>query len=963
MPLDVKLRRELEAVVGKAWVSADPADQLAYSRDLWPKSLLWLRAGRHTVHPPQAVVWPGSVTEVQAVVRLLARHGVPLIPYGAGSGVCGGTLPLRGDVVVDVKRLARLRSIDPERRLADVEAGVLGEDLEQALLQRGFTCGHFPSSMYCSSVGGWLATRGAGQMSTLYGKIEDLVSELGIVTGDGAYHVVPGRPGRGRGPGFCQLLVGSEGSFGIVTDARLRLHPAAEARRFRALRFSSLKHGIDAVRRLLQAGLRPAVVRLYDAIDSVILRMGAVEGVAAPVGSVAARLRAAGRTLVHELKQRATRELLEHPAYPNTALDRLPDVLLGGCVLVLVFEGRAGLAEAEERLSLDLLADTATDLGEALARRWYDHRYAISYRQSGVFDAGGFTDTMEVAATWDRLFAVYAAVRRALRHKVLVLAHFSHAYHEGCSIYFTFVGSAAAGERGVERYDETWRTALAAVVEAGGVISHHHGVGVSKAAAMEGEYGHALRIAWALKRTFDPVGVLNPGKLIGPRDKGLPPDGTPAGDAGRSERRGRGRDAAAAARQALEDALPGGVEAAGDPPVFTVTPGDVQEAAAVLRIGTERRIPVLARSGAVTPRSPGVGPTMRLSLERLQAIRQLSEEALVVHAEAGVRVRALEQRLGEHALSLGYALLPDVSPKLGGLLGGRGWGEAAALQGSFDDACIGLEAVLPRGEPIRIKAAPRRAAGPDLMQAFLAGEGAFGVITAAYLRVHRPPKTRQIVGAWFPGPAPALACLAALLADSVRPAAARVVRPGPAWATSPMRGEAVLVLAFEGYGTLVEAFVRLARDRIAAGGGAAVGEDEPLCVRGPLDLPADDARPLERVEAAGLWTELLALDREAPSLLGDDLVSCRWSNALPEGGTACWTVLAPEGRVADARRPAFRLIERFARAGVALSSWRSARPLPPTLVRAAQGPLRPWMEALKRELDPAGIMNPGALGL
>ncbi|MBN1770231.1 MAG: FAD-binding oxidoreductase [Deltaproteobacteria bacterium] len=963
MPLDVKLRRELEAVVGKAWLSADPADQLAYSRDLWPKSLLWLRAGRHTVHPPQAVVWPGSVAEVQAVVRLLVRHGVPLVPFGAGSGVCGGTLPLHGDVLVDLKRLSRLRSVDPERRLADVEAGVLGEDLEQALLRRGFTCGHFPSSMYCSSVGGWLATRGAGQMSTLYGKIEDMVSELGIVTGDGAYHVVPGRPGRGRGPGFCQLLVGSEGSFGIVTDARLRLHPAAEARRFRALRFSSLKHGIDAVRRLLQAGLRPAVVRLYDAIDSVILRMGAVEGEAAPVGSVAARLKAAGKALVHGVKQRATRKLLERPAYPNAALDRLPDVLLGGCVLVLVFEGRAGLAEAEERLTLDLLADTATDLGEPLARRWYEHRYAISYHQSGVFDAGGFTDTMEVAATWDRLFAVYVAVRRALRHKVLVLAHFSHAYHEGCSIYFTFVGPAETGERGVDRYDETWRTALGAVVEAGGVISHHHGVGVSKAAAMEGEYGHALRIAWALKRTFDPAGVLNPGKLIGSREKGVTPPPAAPGFAGRSERRGRGHDPAEAVRQALEEALPGGVEATGDPPVFTVTPGDVQEVAAVLRLGTERRIPVLARSEAPTSRPPAAAMTMRLSLERLQAIRQLSEEALVVHAEAGVRVRTLEQRLGEHALSLGYALLPDVSPKLGGLLGGRGWGEASVLQGSFDDACIGLEAVLPRGEPIRIKAAPRRAAGPDLMQAFVAGEGAFGVITAAYLRVYRPPKTRQLVAAWFPGPAPALACLAALLADSVRPAAARVVRPGPAWATSPMRGEAVLVLAFEGYGTLVEAFVRLARDRIAATGGATAGEDEPLCVRGPLDLPADAARPLERVEAAGRWTELCALDLEAQAILGEDLVACRWSNALPEGGTACWTVLAPEGRIADVRRPAFRLVERFAHAGVVLSSCRGTRPLPAVLGRAAHGPLHPWMEALKRELDPAGIMNPGALGL
>jgi alkyldihydroxyacetonephosphate synthase len=980
MTLDPKVRRELEAIVGPEAVSTDPVDQLAYSRDLWPKAILWLRAGRHTAHPPQAVVWPGSVDEVRAVVRLLAARGVAIVPFGAGSGVCGGTLPLRGGVVLDMKRLSRVRGIDPERRLVDVDAGMIGEDLEQHLSRRGFTLGHFPSSMYCSSVGGWIATRSAGQTSTLYGKIEDLVSELGCVTTDGQYHVVRGLPARGQGPGFAQLLIGSEGLYAVVTDARLRIRPAPEARRFRALRFATLAGGLDGVRLLLQAGLRPAVVRLYDAVDSLVLRLGSVRAGSPAAGSLVDRLRAAGRGLVHRAKQRATRALLERPDLPNAALDRVPDAFLGGCVLLLVFEGRAGLAEAEERLAIDLLADTGTDMGEALARRWFAHRYAISYRQSGVFAAGGFCDTMEVAATWDRLLPVYEAVRRALREKVLVLAHFSHAYHEGCSIYFTFVGTARNDEAAVDLYDDGWRTALAAVVEAGGVISHHHGVGVSKAAAMAGEYGAALRVAWALKRTVDPQGVLNPGKLLGPKEKEAPPPRTDVegpsqgsravelGDLGASavhpppRRRGAGGTEAVAT--ALEEAVPFGVAAEGDPPVFTVTPADASEVAGCLRAATERRVPVVARSETALARLPAGSPAIVLSLERMQSIRDLSEKALVVHVEAGIRVRALEQMLAEHALTLGYSLLPDVSPKLGGLLGGRGWGESCALFGSFDDACIGLEAVLPRGEPIRIKAAPRRAAGPDLMQAFVGAEGAFGIITAACLRVHRVPRARQVVGAWFGEVPAALACLSALLADCMRPAAARVVRPGPAWATQPMYGEAALVLAFEGHGTLVEQFVRLARDRAAGAGGVEMREDDPLSVREPVDLPGDTAgRTLERVEAAGRWTDLAALDREAVALLGEDLVSCRYSNALPEGGTACWTILAPAGRVADSRRPAFRLVERLVALGLSLSAHRGPRPLPPHLLRAAHGPLRPWMESLKRELDPAWIFNSGTLGL
>ncbi|MBI5490792.1 MAG: FAD-binding oxidoreductase [Deltaproteobacteria bacterium] len=961
MTLDPKLRRELEAAVGPAGLSEDPVDQLAYSRDLWPKALLWLRAGRHTVHPPQAVVWPSSAEQVGDVLRCLGARGIPVVPFGAGSGVCGGTLPLRGDVVLDLKKLCRLRTVDPERRLADVEAGMIGEDYEQALSRRGFTGGHFPSSMYCSSVGGWIATRGAGQTSTLYGKIEDMVSDVGIVTADGRRHLVSGLPRRGMGAGFAQLLVGSEGIYGIITDARLRIRPAPESRRFRALRFSSLKSGLDGVRRLLQAGVRPAVVRLYDAIDSLILRMGSVRGDSPAAGSLLARLRSAGKGLVHGMKQRATRELLEHPEYPNTALDRLPDAALGGCILILVFEGRASLAQAEERLAIDLLADLGTDMGESLARQWFDHRYAISYRQSGVFAGGGFNDTMEIAATWDRLLPVYVAVREALRRKVLVLAHFSHAYHEGCSIYFTFVGAARSDDAALDLYDDTWRTALSAVVETGGVISHHHGVGVAKAAAMEGEYGGALHIAWAVKRTLDPAGLLNPGKLLGPREKS-PPAAPPSLPVPRTKSQKPTTDASSALR-ALEDALPGGVVAEGDPPVFTVTPVDAPEVAACMRLATLYGIPVVARSETAPGRIPPGTSAIVLTLERMQAIRHLSEEALVVHAEAGIRVRTLQEQLAVHALSLGYSLLPDLSPKLGGLLGGRGWGEASALYGSFDDACIGLEAVLPRGDAIRIKAAPRRAAGPDLMQAFVGGEGAFGVITAAYLRVHRPPKARHVLGAWFPGPAPALACLSALLADSVRPAAARVVRPGPAWATSPMRGEAALVLAFEGHTTVVDRFVDLARERIAAAEGTEASEDDPLCTRDPLDLPAETGRTLERVEAAGRWSELLALDREAAALAPEDSVSCRFANALPEGGSATWTFLEPEKRVSDARRPAFRLVERIAVAGLALAACRGPRPLPRHLLRASHGPLRPWMESLKRELDPAGILNPGTLGL
>ncbi|MDI7269794.1 MAG: FAD-linked oxidase C-terminal domain-containing protein, partial [Myxococcota bacterium] len=499
--------------------------------------------------------------------------------------------------------------------------------------------------------------------------------------------------------------------------------------------------------------------------------------------------RAAGRAAW----RRVTRAALAHPASLNLALDRLPDSLLGGCTLVLAFEGRPEVVEAEERVALDLLSASARDAGPEPALAWFRRRYAISYRQSPTFAAGGFNDTMEVAATWDRLMDVYAAVRRAIGRKVLVMAHFSHAYHEGCSIYFTFAGSAPSDAEALETYDEVWSAGLAAVIEAGGVISHHHGVGMSKLAAMEGEYGGALEIARAMKRALDPSGMLNPGKLFDPREHpvaGQAPSTTTTSTVG-------------ALHACLERAVPGGVAAEGDPPMFVVTPGDAYELAACLRIACERRVPVVARSETAQARLPEGQVAVVLSLERMQAVRRICEESLTVHAEAGIRVRALEERLAEHALSLGYPLLPDAAPKLGGLLGGRGWGEGSAALGSFEEACVGLEAVLPRGEAIRIKPSPRRAAGPDMMQALVGAEGAFGVITGAILRVYRAPRARRIVGAWFGDARGAVACLAGMLADSFRPAAARVVRPGPAWGTTSGDGEAALVLAFEGEARLV----------------------------------------------------------------------------------------------------------------------------------------------------------------
>ncbi|AUX38335.1 MULTISPECIES: FAD-binding oxidoreductase [Sorangium] len=512
-----------EAAISRALpgipASASPVDQIAYARDLWPRHHLAVTEGRIAEHRPGMILWPASTEEVARVVRFCADEGLPLVPYGAGSGVCGGVLPDDRTVVLDLKRLSRRRSLDRQAPSVEIEAGALGIRFEEELNAEGFTLGHFPSSILCSTVGGWVAARSAGQCSGLYGKIEDMVASLECVVGRGE---VVRFDRRARGPDLTPLLIGSEGVLGVVTAATLRLHPAPPARAFAAFSFPTLEAGWNAMREMFQAGLRPAVSRLYDPFDSFMARLGAVrrqhghagagdeptEGPAAPARG--ARGPGAGAAVL--------RGLLRAPGLLNQAVDAVGSRVLRGATLILIFEGTAR-ASAEDLARAAAIAGRAgaKPLGEEPARHWLAHRYSVSYRQAPVFMAGAFSDTMEVAAPWSRLDALYRAVRGALGRHVFVMAHLSHAYPDGCSIYFTFAGSAPTVAAAEAKYDAAWRAALDAAIDAGGTLSHHHGVGRSKAPRLGAELGLGADVVHALRGVFDPAGIMNPGNLL-PRD-------------------------------------------------------------------------------------------------------------------------------------------------------------------------------------------------------------------------------------------------------------------------------------------------------------------------------------------------------------------------------------------------------------------------------------------------------------
>lgn len=517
---------KLGEVFGEARVSTRLADLDASARDCWPRGLI---AGLPDPGSrPLAVVWPEHVEEVSALVELARREGFALAPLGAGSGVCGGFWPDPRTVVVDLKRLT---SFEVSEDGAEVRAGagLLGWDLEQRLEKLGRTAGHFPSSILCSTVGGWAAARGAGQCSGRYGKIEDMVTELECVLGSGRHLVMRSRSGD---VDLVPWLVGSEGTLGIITRVGLRLFPAPAERAMVAFSFPTFEDGQEALRVIYQGGLRPAVARLYDAVDSVLHTSKGSEdlpGEPEPRGG-------SWLPSLDTLEALALRSVLKAPGQLARLVSLLERQGRARSRLLLSFENvsdPAGQAQLATRWCEELGGEP---LGEGPVRSWYEHRYDVSFRQSKVFRAGAFSDTMEVAAPWSKLADVYREVRAAIGDRVLLMAHVSHCYPDGAAIYFTFVGHGRSPERALLRYDSVWADALSAAVSAGACVSHHHGVGRSKAGTLAEQESGAVRDL--LGRAWDPEGVLNPGTL-GFRGEPATPVGRaplPGGEAAPHER-------------------------------------------------------------------------------------------------------------------------------------------------------------------------------------------------------------------------------------------------------------------------------------------------------------------------------------------------------------------------------------------------------------------------------------------
>lgn len=487
---------DLESLARHVPLNQALPERTAHARDLWPRNTLAMRAGGH-VDLPGAVAFPENEDHVRACLDWASEHRVAVVPWGAGSGVCGAAAGAAGALTLDLKRLRSIGQVD--RGTVRVAAGVLGQHLEDELERQGFATRHSPSSIWCSTVGGWAASRSAGQFSSRYGTFADMVRAMRVVTPAGVRETGLWAGGEDLGEWF----LGTEGALGVITELLVSVVPFPRARALRGYRFPNVATAWDAMRRIMQGGLRPAVLRLYDPVDTRI----AGRGQTTPARQGASWL----RDLLSSIEgiPALRRHLLSLPLALPSLVNALVAGSAKGTVLIAGWEGDE---EEVRRVSAEgwaILGEGGEDLGEEAGEHWYAHRHDVSYKLAPIFERGGFADTMEVATTWSRLPSLYESVRGALARHALVMAHFSHAYREGCSIYFSFAGR---GDLAV--YDAAWRDALAAAAAAGATVAHHHGVGQLKQAAAARELACLRAPFLARKAELDPAGILNPGRLF-----------------------------------------------------------------------------------------------------------------------------------------------------------------------------------------------------------------------------------------------------------------------------------------------------------------------------------------------------------------------------------------------------------------------------------------------------------------
>jgi alkyldihydroxyacetonephosphate synthase len=490
-------RAALEHAVGKERVMLDAPERAYHAAGKSLADILRIRAGK-LERAPDAVVYPTSAEEVARVLAVAREHALAVVPFGGGTSVVGGVDPIlpaakRAVIALDTTRLDKLLDIDDKSLTATFQAGIDGPSLEAELGDRGLTLGHFPQSFEHSTLGGWIAARSSGQQSDGYGGIDALLVSAKVVTPRGELATLT-VPRHAAGPDLKQIVLGSEGTLGVIVEATLRIRPKTIFQDVRGMLFRDFASGVRTIRAWVAAGLPMMMMRLSDAQETDLSLM-----------------------LRHDPDKRfdAGATLLDATKSVGYGQDR--------ALMIFGIEGdeRARLSTQMLRAQAIGVLNGGLPLGKGPGTSWKKERFRTPYLRDFLLDHGVAIDTMETAFEWSRLEEGHTRVLEAMRAAThrhagggLALGHLSHSYPDGACVYFIVIYPVRSSDAW-SQWREIKRAITDAIVDAGGTVSHHHGIGTDHAPWLAREKGDlGIAAIQALRSTLDPEGMMNPGKLV-----------------------------------------------------------------------------------------------------------------------------------------------------------------------------------------------------------------------------------------------------------------------------------------------------------------------------------------------------------------------------------------------------------------------------------------------------------------
>lgn len=461
---------ELEDAVGRENCSTREIDKLVHGVDYFWLSRMWADRG---LRMPEGdyIVSPKNAIEVSKVLQIANYYRIPVTTWGAGGGTQGGALPVSGGIVLDTKRMNQICDVNTDSLYIECGAGCIYKHVEWAANEKGMATMHYPSSLTCSTVGGFLAHRGIGVVSTKYGKIDDMVLKMEVVLPNGDIIETSPAPKHAAGPDLNQIFIGSEGTLGVITKAQMRIYDQPECRRFRGFLFKDMTGAFQASRELLQK-FKPSVMRLYD------------------------------------------------PAETSTLIKKIVGVERDGAFMNVAYEGVKELVDVEEKILLDTFSKYgAEDLGSEYGEKWWKEKITFFY-PGNMMDLPQMFGTMDTIAPYDKIEKIYWAMKEAIETnfpQAKFIAHFSHWYEWGAMVYDRFIieGQDVPTDphEALRLHNAVWNCGVRTAIANGGVVNDHHGVGIKLGRLMKEQYGPAMQVFTGLKKQLDPNGIMNPFKL------------------------------------------------------------------------------------------------------------------------------------------------------------------------------------------------------------------------------------------------------------------------------------------------------------------------------------------------------------------------------------------------------------------------------------------------------------------